>query len=69
MANGKGTYTNKNIKYLGILLDQNLRWSKHISQVEKKLSRAFGVLSRLIHKASGNILEMVFNSLCTCHLN
>ena len=28
----------RTVKYLGILLDQNLQWSKQISEVEMKLS-------------------------------
>lgn len=28
----------RTVKYLGILLDQNLQWSKQISEAEMKLS-------------------------------
>ena len=37
---GNGLIPTRTFKYLGLFMDQNLLWSKHILQVENKLSRA-----------------------------
>lgn len=50
--NGKKLLPTRAVKYLGILLDQHLEWSKRISQVEIKLSRAIGGLNNLRHRAN-----------------
>ena len=37
------------VKYLGVHIDSNLSWNRHIQQIESKLSAAFGTLYQL-HK-------------------
>ena len=37
------------IKYLGIFLDENLNWKKHVSVLSSKLRRANGALAKLHH--------------------
>ena len=32
------------LKFLGVIIDQNLSWKQHISVLESKLSRAIGIL-------------------------
>ena len=36
----------QNFNFLGINLNQNLKWSSHIEAVAKKLSRTIGVMNR-----------------------
>ena len=31
------------VKFLGVLLDSNLRWKSHITELSKKLSRTIGI--------------------------
>ena len=57
----------RTVKYLEIILDQHQEWPTHMSQVEMKLSRAIGVLSKLRHKANVNIFKMVYHFLA--HVN
>ena len=39
----------KSVKYLGVLIDENLSWDYHISELSKKLSRANGIIIKLRH--------------------
>lgn len=59
----------RTVKYLGILLDQNLQWSKQISEAEMKLSQSVGTLGKLRDKKNDNILKMGYHSLFTPLLN
>ena len=40
------------VKYLGILLDKNLQWSKRLSHVQVKLNRRIEILRKLRHNTS-----------------
>ena len=40
------------VKYLGILLDKHLQWSKQWSHVQGKLNRGVGILSKLRHNTN-----------------
>ena len=31
------------VKFLGVLLDSNLRWKSHVTELSKKLSRTIGI--------------------------
>ena len=37
------------IKFLGVIIDENLTWKNHIEVVENKISKNIGVLYRAIH--------------------
>ena len=37
------------VKYLGVLIDNNLTWKTHIQQIKLKIAKSIGVLSRLRH--------------------
>ena len=67
--NGQRLYPNQFIKYLGIYLDENLNWKKHISVLSSKLRRANGALSKLRHFTTPEILRSVYYSIFNSHLN
>ena len=52
-----------NLKYLGVLLDNNLSWKPHVQKVKTQLSRACGILSKLKHYTTLPVLKVVYNSL------
>ena len=58
--NGKKLYPSNYIKYLGIYLDENLNWKKHIEVLSSKLRRANGALAKLRHFVSPQILTSVY---------
>ena len=39
------------VKYLGVLIDENLSWDQHVKDLSNKLSRANGIISKLRHYA------------------
>ena len=39
----------KFIKYLGVLIDENLSWSYHIAHVASKISKSIDIISRIRH--------------------
>ena len=56
------------IKYLGVLLDRNLSWNFHISELCKKLSRAVGMLYKMKNLCSTTTLRSLYFSLFHSHL-
>ena len=49
-SNKKVTLERKNfIKYLGLLIDENLSWKTHIHSVANKISKTIGLIARLRH--------------------
>ena len=50
-------------KFLGLILDKNLKFKSHISYIESKISRSVGVLFKLNSFLPTRILKMLYNSL------
>ena len=46
---------------LGILLDENLSFKHHTSQIKMKISRKLGILRKLTHILPGSILKISFS--------
>ena len=67
--NGKKLYSSSYIKYLGISLDENLNWKKHISILSSKLRRANGALAKLRHFVPTKILTSVYYAIFNSHSN
>ena len=59
----------KNTKFLGVILQENLKWNDHIDYISNKVSRATGLLARLKHYLPKTILFTIYNSLCLSHLS
>lgn len=51
------------IKFLGIILDEHLSWSKHIESIRKKISPVIGVLYRIRHQITLKYLKCIYFSL------
>ena len=48
------------IKYLGIIFDSHLNWKKHIHELGKKISKSIGILSKIRHFVSIDILIQLY---------
>ena len=60
-----GVFLNKvnSTKYLGVILDDKLNWSSHVSYVHSKLCKASHIISKLRYYVSLSALKMVYYSL------
>ena len=65
---GKRLIPAQSLKYLGVLLDEHLQWTKKLSNIEIKLNRAIGNLSKLRHNSSLDILNIRHHSLFASYL-
>ena len=68
ILDGKRLIETDTVKYLGVLLDDHLLWSKQINHVATKLNQSIGILSKLRNRASLKILKMTYHSLFCSHL-
>ena len=57
------------VKYLGILVDENLKWESHINYVCKKISRNIGIMGRVRYYLSPKELSLLYNAIVLPHLN
>ena len=55
-------------RYLGVILDNKLTFSYHISNVAKKVSRSVGIISKLRHYAPTSILLKLYYAILHPHL-
>ena len=55
-------------KFLGVLIDYQLNWNKHIQNVRFKVSKVVGIMYKIRHKVDSNILLMIYNSLILPYL-
>ena len=51
------------VKFLGVLLDENLSWKYHLIELSKKLARTCGIFFKLRHFLPINVLICLYNSL------
>ena len=69
------TINNENIEqvtsfsFLGIHLDENLKWKKHKDMLTNKLSSVIRILNRLNYIYSQHMLLTIYNSLFMSHVN
>lgn len=50
-------------KFLGVIIDQKLSWSEHISSVNKVVCRNSGVISKIRHFLPASSLVLLYNTL------
>ncbi len=56
-------------KYLGVLIDNKLSWEQLIDHVNLKLSKGIGILAKLRHFLSENILKNLYNEFIQPHID
>ena len=55
--------------FLGITLDDKLRWNKHIDKISNKISRNVGILNSMKHILPISTKILIYNSLILSHIN
>ena len=66
--NGKSMKECDHYKYLGVIIDKNLSWKKHIEYISKKISKACGSLANLRYCVNIDLLREVYHSLIHSYL-
>ena len=59
----------KEFNYLGIILDCNMTWKKHIEHISQKLCKISGVIRKLKHFLPQHTLLTIYNTLVLPHYN
>ena len=67
--NGKRLSPSYHIKYLGILIDENLSWNFHITELCKKLNRANSMLSKIRYYVDKNTLRCLYYAIFSSHMS
>ena len=55
--------------FLGLQLNHNLKWNKHISHASIKMTKITGLLHRLKLEFPASILNSIYNTLVLPHIN
>ena len=66
--NGRRLTPISTVKCFGILLHEQLSWTKQVSWVNSKLNQTIAILSKLRHNTSLTVLKIVYHSLFGSHL-
>ena len=55
-------------KFLGVILDNNLSWQPHISNLAKKLKCSIGQLNRIMHFIPNTLHKTLYHTLFESHM-
>ena len=67
--NGKTIFESKKIKYLGIIMDDQLTWKFHIIELRKKLNRTIGMLFKMNNIVPLRVLHSLYHALFHTRIN
>ena len=59
----------ESVKYLGVMLDENITWSEQVEYLSAKLSRYAGIFSKLRYYLNKEVLIRVYHALFNSHLH
>ena len=65
---GKRLSLSSSTKYLGVIINENLSWSKHVELLASKLRRTNGTLSNLRHFVTKDMIRSIYFALFHSHL-
>ena len=66
---GKTVERVSHAKFLGIYIDEKLKWTKHVQEISTKISKNIGIMSRIKYKLNTTILLKLYNALILPYLN
>ena len=66
--NGKRLYHANSGKHLGINIDENLNWKQPVSDIDIKLNKENGILSKLRHFINMKTLKSIYHAIFDSHL-
>ena len=56
-------------RFLGVIVDEKLNWSKHIQTLKSKMSKYIGIMGKLKFQIPTKARLFIYNSLVQSHLN
>ena len=56
------------IKYLGVLINSKLNWKQHFQYVNTKISKGIGILAKMRHYVSTDVLKQLYHTFITPHI-
>ena len=59
----------KTVKFLGVFIDEDMKWKSHVSNILTNVSRNVGVINKMRDYLPQHILLLLYNSLVLPHLN
>ena len=65
---GQKIKISKSTKYLGVILDENLNFKQHLTNLKNKLNRENGILAKLRHFIQKDVLRTVYFAIFDSHL-
>ena len=65
---GQRIHPSKTIKYLGVLLDENLSFKPHLNELSLKLNRSNGMLAKIRHFVNLETLISIYHAIFGSHL-
>ena len=57
-----------NFNFLGIIINENLSWTNHITNISIKISKSLGIMYKMKHFLPLNILKTLYSSMILPHL-
>ena len=67
--NGNTLEQIKETNYLGVWIDDQLNWKKHLEMVHKKISKASYIITKIRHYVDLSTLKILYYSLVFPHIN
>ena len=64
----KRIHVSQYVEYLGVFIDENLNWKKHVNKISTKLIKGNGMLSKLRHFVNKDILLSVYYGIFHSYL-
>ena len=55
-------------KYIGLILDEHLTWTLHMKTLKTELSRADGLLAKIMYSTSRELRRTIYHALFDSHL-
>jgi len=55
-------------KFLGLIIDKNLSWDKHIDHIVKKINSGLYVLRRMAYVCEMNVLKLIYHAHIQSHI-
>ena len=56
------------VKYVGLVVNEFLKWRTYFTHLKKKLNRAISLFSKIRHHTSQNLLKSIYFLLFNLHL-